>query len=87
MGDEITVPTLDGDIKYNIPDGTQNNTIFTIKGKGIPVLNKDSRGDQIFEVYIDVPKKLTREQKRALIAYAELLGEKSGKDKKKKRNF
>ena len=87
LGDEITVPTLDGDIKYNIPDGTQNNTIFTIKGKGIPVLNKDSRGDQIFEVYVDVPKKLTREQKRALIAYAELLGEKSGKDKKKKRIF
>ncbi len=87
LGAEITVPTLDGDIKYNIPAGTQTGTTFTLKNRGIHFLNKESRGDQIFEVYVDVPKKLNREQKKALEAYAALFGESTDKDKKKKRLF
>lgn len=87
LGDEITVPTLDGDISYTIPAATQTSTIFTLKGKGIPALNRDTRGDQLFEVFVDVPKKLSKEQKSALMDFAELLGEKSDKGKKKKRHF
>ena len=87
LGDEITVPTLDGDVKYTIPAATQTSTIFTLKGKGIPALNRDTRGDQLFEVFVDVPKKLSKEQRSALMEYAELLGEKSDKGKKKKRHF
>lgn len=87
LGAEITVPTLEGDMKYSIPEGTQTNTSFTIKNKGIPVLNRETRGDQIFEVYVEVPRKLSKEQRKALETYAALLGESTDREKKKKRLF
>jgi len=90
LGDEIKVDTIDGPVDFTIPSGTQNNTVFTIKDKGIPVLNRDNRGNHIFEVIIDVPKKLTKAQKEALIAFSNSMGEDqvgSGKSKRKKKIF
>jgi molecular chaperone DnaJ len=66
MGDEITVPTIDGPVKYNIAEGTQNGTTFRLKGKGVKYLNRETRGDQYVKVFVEVPKKLTEDQKKAL---------------------
>mgnify|MGYP004569737403 FL=1 len=66
LGDEITVPTIDGKVKYTVPEGTQNGTIFRFKGKGVKKLNSSSRGDQYVHVYIEVPKNLSKKQKDML---------------------
>ena len=46
LGAEITVPTIDGDVKYEIPEGTQSGTKFRLRGKGVKMLRRDARGDQ-----------------------------------------
>lgn len=61
-GDELTVPTIDGNVKYNLPAGTQPGTVFRLRGKGVQRLNGRGRGDQYVTVTIDVPKNLTRAQ-------------------------
>ena len=75
LGTELEIPTIDGKVKYTIPEGTQTGTTFRLKGKGIPVLNGRGRGDQFVTVYIETPQNLTREQKDALRKFSELLGE------------
>ncbi|MGN0613981.1 MAG: molecular chaperone DnaJ [Porcipelethomonas sp.] len=71
LGDEITVPTIDGNVKYNIPEGTQTGTIFRLKGKGVKKLRRSDRGDQYVKVNIEVPKNLTKKQKELLKEYAD----------------
>ena len=66
LGDEITVPTIDGKVKYNVPEGTQNGTVFRFKNKGVKKLNRSDRGDQYVRVYIEVPKNLSKKQKELL---------------------
>ena len=67
LGAQIQVPTLDGKVPYDIPEGTQTGKSFTIRGKGIPVVNNASRrGDQIFTVVVETPTRLTKEQKELL---------------------
>ena len=75
LGDEIGVTTLDGEIKYTVPEGTQTGTTFKIKGKGIPSLRNKQRGDLYFTVKVNVPKKLTEQQKDILKKFAEAGGE------------
>jgi len=77
LGGEIEVPTLDGKAKLKIPAGTQNNTIFRMKGKGIPYLHGSGVGNENVEVIIEVPEKLTKKQKELLKEF-----EKESKDKK-----
>ncbi|PKK38778.1 Chaperone protein DnaJ [Clostridiaceae bacterium JG1575] len=71
LGIQTRVPTVDGDVSYNIPAGTQSGTVFRLKGKGVPVVNSrsDQRGDQFVNVIVDTPQKLNAEQKKALEAY------------------
>jgi molecular chaperone DnaJ len=66
LGDEITVPTIDGKVKYTVPEGTQNGTTFRFKGKGVKKINRSDRGDQYVHVNIEVPKNLTKKQKELL---------------------
>jgi molecular chaperone DnaJ len=67
LGAEIEVPTLDGKIKFDIPEGTQTGTVFTLREKGIPsVHNPRRRGDQRFTVVVETPTRLTKEQKELL---------------------
>ncbi len=76
LGAEIDVPTLEGNTKYNIPEGTQPGTKFTLKSKGIPYVNGNGRrGDLIFRVAVEIPKGLTDKQKDAMKAFAESCGE------------
>ena len=67
LGAEIQVPTLDGKVSYTIPEGTQTGTVFTLPGKGIPMVNNSRRrGDQRFTVVVETPTKLSKEQKELL---------------------
>ncbi len=66
LGDELTVPTVDGKVKYKIPDGTQPGTTFRLKNKGIKQLNSSSKGDQYVTVTVEVPKNLSKKQKEQL---------------------
>lgn len=66
LGDELTVPTIDGNVKYTIPEGTQPGTVFRLSGKGIKKLQRDGRGNQMVRVTIEVPKRLNKKQKEAL---------------------
>ncbi len=82
LGVEVTVPTIDGDVKYSIPEGTQSNTMFRLKGKGVPRVNSYGRGDQYVNVIVDIPKDLNEKQKEALRMFMEASGEKMGENKK-----
>ena len=76
LGAEITVPTLEGEQKFEIPDGTQPGTQFTLKGKGIQYLNYPNRkGDLIFTTVVEIPKGLSQKQKDHMRAFADACGE------------
>ncbi|KXZ40088.1 molecular chaperone DnaJ [Alkalithermobacter thermoalcaliphilus JW-YL-7 = DSM 7308] len=75
LGDEIEVPTLDGRVKYKIPEGTQSGTVFRLKEKGVPRLRGTTRGDQYVKVIVEVPRKLSERQKEILRQFAKESGE------------
>ena len=67
LGAEIEVPTIDGKIKYEIPEGTQTGREFVLRDKGIPeVGNSRRRGSHRFTVVVETPTRLTKEQKELL---------------------
>jgi curved DNA-binding protein len=67
LGTEIEVPTIEGKwLKLKIPPGTQNNAKLRLKGCGMPHMNGQGRGDAYAEISIQVPKKLSKNQKAAL---------------------
>lgn len=82
LGAEIDVPTIDGIIKYSVPEGTQGGTIFRIKGKGIPRIRGYGRGDEIIKIIVEVPKQLNNKQKEILQQFAEVCGEDVNEQKK-----
>ncbi len=75
LGATIDVPTLDGPAKLKIPAGTQTGKTFRLKGKGVPALQGQGRGDQHVRVYVETPTHLTREQKELLERFATISGE------------
>lgn len=76
LGAEITVPTLEGNIQYTVPEGTQPGTQFTIRQKGIPYVNNSTRrGDLIFTVNVEIPRGLNEKQKENMRTFAESCGE------------
>ncbi|MBI2654290.1 molecular chaperone DnaJ [Candidatus Woesearchaeota archaeon] len=76
LGGSIEVPTLKGKATLKIPAGTQSNTVFRMKGLGIPDLHSHHAGDEHVEVYITVPEKLTKKQKQLLEDFEEEGGKK-----------
>ncbi len=83
LGGTITVQTLEGEMDFNIPEGTETESRFKIKGKGVPSLSGNNRGDLQFTVHIDVPKKLNETQKELLKQFADSMGD----EVNKKKNF
>ena len=83
LGAELEIPTIDGKVKYDLPEGTRSGTTFRLKGKGIPELNGRGRGDQYVTVYIETPRNLNREQKEALKKFAESVGDNNYEERKK----
>ena len=82
LGAELEIPTIDGKVKYTLPEGTQSGTTFRLKGKGIPSINGRGRGDQYVTVYIETPRNLNKEQREALKKFAEAMGENAGEEQK-----
>jgi molecular chaperone DnaJ len=82
LGGPIEVPTIDGKVKYEVPEGTQTGTVFRLRNKGIKNLRGSGKGDQYVRVKIEVPKKLTEKQRTILRQFAEEMGEKNEADKK-----
>ncbi len=74
LGDEVTVPTLDGEEKLAIPAGTQTGTVFRLRGKGVPHLRRNGRGDQLIVAQVVVPTELTTEQRELFQQLAKTLG-------------
>ena len=70
LGAEITVPTLEGKVKYKIPQGTQPGTRFRLKEKGIKYLKREAKGDLYVTVNLEIPTKLNGKQKKAIEAMA-----------------
>ena len=83
LGAEIDVPSLEGNIKYNIPEGTQSGTSFKLAGKGIKYVNANKRGDLIFTVIVETPKNLNEKQKQLLREFGISCGKNNFKSKQK----
>ena len=83
LGADVIVPTIDGKIKFNIPEGTQNDAVFRLREKGIPNPRRGGRGDQFVNVKIEIPRKLSREQKNILRQFEESLNVDKNYEKKK----
>ena len=75
LGAELEIPTIDGKVKYTLPEGTQTGTTFRLRGKGIPNLQGKGRGDQYVTVVVEVPKNLTNDQKEKLRRFDASLNE------------
>ena len=84
LGAEIEVPTLDGKVKYQIPEGTQTDTEFRIRGQGIQQLGGSQKGDLIFRVRVEIPKRLTDKQRELLRQFDE---NSTGKEYEQKKSF
>ena len=82
LGDDITVPTLDGKVSYKVPAGTQPETVFRLKGKGVKNPRSGRMGDLYVTVHLEVPTKLNTKQKDAIKKMAESLSDDCYKKKK-----
>ncbi len=81
LGAEVDVPTLEGKTRLTIPAGTQHGATFRLRGKGVPVLRSNRRGDQLVTVRVVVPDRLNEKQRKLLKDLGETLGlESLGKD-------
>jgi molecular chaperone DnaJ len=74
LGDEITIPTVNGEEKLKIPAGSQSGTVFPLRGRGVPHLRRSGRGDQLVIVHVAIPKKMTPEQKDLMEELSRTLG-------------
>ena len=84
LGGEIKVKTVDGEVLYEVKPGTDSNTKVRLRGKGMPTLrNKNIRGDHYITLVVDIPKKLTNEQREALLSYDKVLTGEEKHTKKK----
>lgn len=72
LGAKIEVPSLNGRVEVTIPAGTQHGQMFRLGGKGLPSLRYNQKGDEIIQVWIEVPKKLGKKREQLLREYAEL---------------
>ncbi len=82
LGAQLTVPTIDGKVQYDLPEGTQTGTVFRLKGSGIPNPSGRGRGDQYIKVNIEIPKNLTGEQKEILRKFEDTVGESHYQERK-----
>lgn len=75
LGAEVSVPTLNDTVKMKIPAGTPSGKVFRLKGKGMPGLRGGGPGDQYVKVMLEVPERLTAEQRQLLEKFAQISGE------------
>jgi molecular chaperone DnaJ len=73
LGGSVKVPTLDGDESVSIPEGTQSGASFKLRSRGMPNVSGRGRGDLHVSVKVAVPKKLSKDQKKAVEELSRLL--------------
>jgi molecular chaperone DnaJ len=84
LGADIDVPTLSGAVKYHIPEGTQNDAEFRLKGHGMPQIRSTYKGDMIIRVLVEIPKRMSEKQKELLRQFDDAS---SGKEFENRRGF
>lgn len=82
LGAEIDIPTLEGKEKFTIGEATQTGTVFTLRQRGVPIMNSTRRGDLFIKVNVEVPKGLNEKQKELLREFAKACGENNYSKKK-----
>jgi len=82
LGADVIVPTLDGEETLHIQPGTQTGKTHRLRGKGVPYLRGNGRGDQVMVVRVVVPTRLTEQQRRLLEELAATFGSDVGNGKK-----
>ena len=90
LGGDVRISTVDGDVLYNVKPGTQTDTRIRLKGKGVPTLrNKAIRGDHYVTLVVQVPSKLTNEQKELLQKFDDSMNGRQPEEEpeKKKKKF
>ena len=89
LGNTIRIKTVHGEVEYDLKAGTQTDTRIRLRGKGVPsIRNNQVKGDHYVTFVVQVPEKLTDEQREALEAFAEAMGgESPKKDKKNKKGL
>lgn len=76
LGAELEIPMVNGTKeKFRIPEGTQSGTTFTIKGKGFKNINTSNNGDYVFTVNVQIPRRLSKEQRDLLVQLAKTMNE------------
>ncbi len=73
LGDEVVVPTVDGEERLKIPPGTQTGQVFRLRGKGVPYLRQNGRGDQVVVARVVVPARLNDQQRKLFQELAQTL--------------
>ncbi len=84
LGATVKVPTLDGIVEYDIPEGTQAGSVFRLRGKGVPYIRGKGRGDEYVTIEVEIPKNLTNKQKGLL---REFESEVEGRNYKRQKSF
>lgn len=84
LGGEVDIPTLTGPVKYRIPEGTQNDAEFRLKGYGIQQLRGSQKGDLIVRVRVEIPRKLTDKQRDLLRQFDDTT---TGKEYESRKSF
>jgi len=84
LGCKLKVPSLDGNLEYAVPEGTQTGTVFKLKGKGTHVLHSKARGDMLVHVNVEVPTHLSEKQKELLRSFEGMM---TGKEHKQSKSF
>lgn len=74
LGATLEVPTLEGKVHMKLPPGTQSGKVFRLRGKGIPVYGGMGKGDQMVSIMVEVPEKVSREQRKLIEALADEMG-------------
>ncbi len=75
LGGDLVVPTMEGKASLKVPAGTQSGTVFRLRGKGMPVLNRGMKGDLLVTIQVEVPTNLNAEQKEKLKSFADSCGD------------
>ena len=80
LGGETEVPTLSGKVSMKIPAGTQSGKVFRLKGKGVPDVHGRDTGDELVRINVEIPTRLTAQQRSLIEEFAKLSGEDINKE-------
>ncbi len=81
LGGKIKVPTLEEEVEFDIPEGTQTGTVFKLRDRGIQNIHGRGKGNLEFTVVVDIPRRLTDEQRQILEQFAKSCGDEVNKKK------